>query len=149
MDKPYLTILSGDETLAADIHRNPADPERFIVRCIDEECRRDAGIDAVVQTHYDVDIDRAIRLANAWVTQTPAESLPYAGKPDSCQGCGRVEPMGVHYSDCTLLEPGDITVEREADGPRHDCSSIGGAHDADCQLAIARGSVLSQPGDFR
>lgn len=43
-------------------------------------------------------------------------ALPYAHLGDTaCQGCGRVEPMGVHYSDCTLLEPGDTTVEREAD----------------------------------
>lgn len=66
----YATILSGDETLAADILAS-SDRDVFTVRCIDEETRRDAGIDAVVCVHVGVpDADTAIRLANAWVTQT-------------------------------------------------------------------------------
>lgn len=67
----YATILNGPETLAADIL---TDGTYFVVRCIDEETRRDAGIDAVVGTHVGVpDADTAIRLANAWVTQTQLE----------------------------------------------------------------------------
>lgn len=31
---------------------------------------------------------------------------------DGCYGCGRVDPCGYHYEDCTLLEPGDGLVER-------------------------------------
>lgn len=30
----------------------------------------------------------------------------------SCKGCGRVDPCGEHYTDCTLLEPGDTLIER-------------------------------------
>lgn len=33
-------------------------------------------------------------------------------------------------------------------GPRHDCSSIGGWHGSDCQLAIARGTTRPEPGDY-
>ena len=66
----YATILNGPETLAADILTNPA-RDRYIVRYIDKETRRDAGIDAVVGEHYTGDVDDAIRHANAWVTQTP------------------------------------------------------------------------------
>jgi len=66
----YATILNGPETLAADILAN-ATRDRFVVRYIDEETRRDAGIDAVVGQHYTSNVDDAIRYANAWVTQTP------------------------------------------------------------------------------
>ena len=68
--KLYMRILSGDETLAAEIYRSPAGT-RFLVRMIDEETRRDAGIDALVGTKLVDDVDTAIRHANAWVTQTP------------------------------------------------------------------------------
>ncbi|SRR6266511_4191538 len=36
----------------------------------------------------------------------------------------------------------------EIGGPKHDCSSVGGYHTADCQLALARGSAAPQPGDY-
>lgn len=32
--------------------------------------------------------------------------------------------------------------------PIHDCASTGGSHEADCQLALARGVATAQPGDF-
>ena len=74
----YGTILNGPETLAADImKRAPAQgftSDRFIVYYIDEETRRDAGIPAIVGTHYSDDIDDAIRHANAWVTQRPVNA---------------------------------------------------------------------------
>lgn len=63
------TILSGDEALAAEITETPSGS--YTVRLIDEATRRDAGIDAVVDTLYGLDIDLAVRHANAWVTQTP------------------------------------------------------------------------------
>jgi hypothetical protein len=36
------------------------------------------------------------------------------GEPieNGCKGCGKVDPCGHHYADCTLLEPGDILIER-------------------------------------
>ena len=64
----YATILNGPETLAADILTNPAH-DRFVVRYIDEETRRDAAIDAVIDSYYTADVDDAIAHANAWVTQ--------------------------------------------------------------------------------
>lgn len=62
------TILSGDETLAAEITETPE--STYTVRLIDAETRRDAGIDAIVSTFYGLNIDLAVRHANAWVTQT-------------------------------------------------------------------------------
>jgi hypothetical protein len=68
----YATILNGPETLAADIVTNDT-RDRFVVRMIDEEARRDSGVDAIVDTYYATDVDDAMRHANAWVTQTPLE----------------------------------------------------------------------------
>jgi hypothetical protein len=66
----YATILNGPETLAADILTNTT-RDRFVVRYIDQETRRDAGIPAIFGTYYTHQIDDAMRHANAWVTQTP------------------------------------------------------------------------------
>jgi len=59
-------------------------------------------------------------------------------RKDGCQGCGRVDPCGEHYEDCTLLEPGDnlVTAIREAivmlgsggGGHAWDYNSLGGIH---------------------
>ena len=39
--------------------------------------------------------------------------LPYAHLAGAaCQGCGREDPCGVHYADCTLLETGDEVIQR-------------------------------------
>jgi len=32
--------------------------------------------------------------------------------------------------------------------PIHDCASIGGSHQADCQLAISRGTTTPEAGDY-
>lgn len=63
------TILSGDESLAAEITETPGGT--YVVRLIDNEARVDAGIPGIVNALYGLDIDRAVRHANAWVTQTP------------------------------------------------------------------------------
>lgn len=31
---------------------------------------------------------------------------------EGCQGCGMIDPCGHHYEDCTLLEQGDILIDR-------------------------------------
>lgn len=72
-----------------------------------------------------------------------AESAPVAfgalSADDACQGCGRVDPCGAHYSDCTLLEPGDKLIERSTereigtyDGP--DLSGLHTEEDSTCDL---------------
>ena len=43
---------------------------------------------------------------------------------DACDGCGRVDPCGIHYTDCTLLELGDYVVERGFIGPAEDTARI-------------------------
>lgn len=68
--KHYATILNGPETLAAVILASDA-RDRFLVRYIDEETRRDAGIDAVVGVTLTTDVAEAIARANAFVTETP------------------------------------------------------------------------------
>lgn len=66
----YATILSGDETLAAEIFYSPVSL-RYIVRLVDNEARKDAGIDAIVGTVNVGTFDLAVRHANAFVTGTP------------------------------------------------------------------------------
>jgi hypothetical protein len=41
----------------------------------------------------------------------------------------------------------DWRRDRVIDAPRHDCSSLGGSHSADCQLALSRNSWTFLPGD--
>jgi hypothetical protein len=36
----------------------------------------------------------------------------YRAHIGACLGCGRLEPMGVHYPDCSLLEEGDPLMPR-------------------------------------
>ena len=48
-----------------------------------------------------------------------SKRYPYKRK-DSCRGCGRHDPCGVHYDDCTLLEPGDLVVARALAGTNKD-----------------------------
>jgi hypothetical protein len=65
-------ICSGDESLAAEITETPQGT--YTVRLIDAEARREAGESAgdfVLDSLYGLDIDLAVRHANAWVTQTP------------------------------------------------------------------------------
>ena len=44
-------------------------------------------------------------------------TLPDAEPNSGCDGCGMIDPCGVHYADCRLLEPGDIQVPVEYRGP--------------------------------
>ena len=37
-----------------------------------------------------------------------------------CLGCGRIEPMGVHYDDCPYVEDGDYTLPRANEGTDRD-----------------------------
>jgi len=91
------TILSGDETLAAEITETSADV--YTVRLIDAEARRDAGESAgdfVLGTFPGLNIDNAVRRANAWVTQTPFE--PACQRPGERPGCECDLPAG-HTGD--------------------------------------------------
>jgi hypothetical protein len=75
MSAHYATILSGDESLAADIFKAPG-AERYTVHYVDNDARRDTGIPAIVGLIYGVtSADHAFRYANAWVTQSPAPRL--------------------------------------------------------------------------
>ncbi len=37
-----------------------------------------------------------------------------------CNGCGRVEPCGIHYDDCPLLDDDDLIVPRQWAGTSRD-----------------------------
>jgi hypothetical protein len=40
-----------------------------------------------------------------------------------CMGCGMHDSCGYHYTDCTLLEPGDFLVPRGVAGYREDITT--------------------------
>ena len=68
-------------------------------------------------------------------------TLPYAHlADDACQGCGTVDPCGEHFADCTLLEPGDILINRVT-------GRIVGIYDGPflaCELNVCLGTHLEE-----
>jgi hypothetical protein len=69
---------------------------------------------------------------------SPACGQPLSG---SCFRCGR--QLADHIPEGHRFAAQPVPL-----GPIHDCASLGGSHQPDCQLALARNSTLGQPGDF-
>jgi hypothetical protein len=68
----------------------------------------------------------------------------------ACRGCGRVDPCGVHYPHCSLLDEGDFVIhpgdEPSYDPPRYE---IGRTLEGQWCVLDARGNLLAAADTIR